>query len=162
MPCISALPLPAALCLSVVLLASCGVTVRPHTGTGDDVPRPGMPAPGDAQAPAPPSRGPTSAPDARPDVDRICRSTSVPRGWIAVAYEAAPAGQCLGYRGEQGFAVAVIERHDRKPVGSIMIVCADQPIPRSWMREHPREPLPGCEGARVRSGNATSYAIRRL
>jgi hypothetical protein len=52
-----------------------------------------------------------------------------------VAYEAAPAGQCLGYRGEQDHAVA-IERHDRKPVGSIMIVCADQPVSRSWVREH--------------------------
>jgi hypothetical protein len=161
MRCISALPLPAALCLSLVLLASCGVTVHPRAGIGEGVRRPGVPPPGDTQVPAPPSRAPTSTPDARPDVHRICRSASVPRGWIAVAYEAAPAGQCLGYQGEQDFAVAVIERHDRKPMGSIMVVCADQPVPRSWVREHRSEPLPGCEGARVRSGNATSYAIRR-
>jgi hypothetical protein len=158
---ISALPLSVALCLSMLFLASCGVAVHPRAGTGEGVLRPGLPTPGDAQVPAPPSRAPASAHDARPDVDRICRSASIPRGWIAVAYEAAPAGQCLGGPGEQEYAVAVIERHDRKPAGSIMIVCADQPVPRSWVREHQRDAQPGCEGARVRSGDDTSYVIRR-
>jgi hypothetical protein len=144
----------------LVAQAGCGMSVRPRASTGDTAGP--LDAGGGRRAGAVRPPPISDRYDAGPVVDRICRTASVPGGWIAVAYEAAPAGVCTRSEGvEDGYSLAVIQRHSNRPAGSVMAVCADQPLPRDWYREWNRDPDISCPGARVREGAPTSYLMRK-
>jgi hypothetical protein len=94
-------------------------------------------------------------------VDRVCRARGVPRGWVATAYVSAGEA-CPRWRDDDGgYNAAVIERHEGRPVGTRMTVCADQGVPRGWMRETMRDTRVQCVGARVAEGRPTTMVIRR-
>jgi hypothetical protein len=139
--------------------AGCGMSAHPRAGMrdGSTVGRP-------TDAPAGPQPWPAGgdARDPRPAVDRVCRASSIPGGWIAIGYEAAQ-GKCpASPRVHAEYSLAVIERYSHKPVGTVMLACADQPVPRNWVREWHLEPHASCAGARVRDGAPTSYLMRRV
>ena len=100
-------------------------------------------------------------------VRRVCRAGSWPRGWVAVAYEAAGDG-CPGAAGSVGeragsaAPVAVIVRADLSPVGARLDVCADQPVPARWVwrdDETPDNP-DACPGASRRGRPAVRRIVR--
>jgi hypothetical protein len=139
--------------------AGCGMSAQPRAGMRDrgTVGLPGEDASGPQSWPAG-----REARDPRPAVDRICRASSMPRGWIAIGYEASQ-GKCPATpRVDAEYSLAVIERHSHMPVGTVMLACADQPVPRNWVREWHLEPHASCAGARVRDGAPTSYLMRRV
>jgi hypothetical protein len=144
----------------MVALAGCGTVAHPNISTGEPGRVPGL-APDDRSEPLP-TPGVGRSYETRNLVERVCRTAAVPRGWIAVRYEAAAPGQCprTGTRDEE-YAVALIARYNEKPVGSLMVVCADQPTPRNWLREWHLEPDHTCPGARVEADSPTSYLMRR-
>ena len=145
---------------AVMLMSGCGTTIRPHVSTGGlDGQR--MFPPGQRLGP---QRGPESVaePDVGTTVDKICRSRGMRSGWIATRY-AEDTGNCPESTDpENPYTVAVIERYSHRPVGSTMAVCADQPVPREWVREHNRDERISCPGARVRDGAPTAIMIRRV
>lgn len=83
-------------------------------------------------------------------------------GWIATRY--LQGGENCPEPIDPGnpYTVAVIEQIVHKPVGTMMIVCADQSIPRDWARDRNQDVRATCEGARVREGSATVMVIRRI
>lgn len=95
------------------------------------------------------------------DERRVCRTTSVPRGWIAVAYVSVP-GQCPARDGADSLATSsVLARHAGRPRGALLDVCADQPTPSGW--ERVRDEVEGadrCPGA-APAGSPTTRRIRR-
>lgn len=66
------------------------------------------------------------------------------------------------HRSGESVQRAVIERYSLKPIGATMVVCADQAIPRDWVRERDQDASAGCPGARVREGERTAVTIRRV
>ena len=71
---------------------------------------------------------------------QICRSSPMPRGWIAVDYLSAPASCApLGGKANPGPNAALIVRYSTLPPETALIVCADQHMPYDWVRE-PEEP----------------------
>ncbi len=144
---------------ALILVAGCGTTIRPHVSTGGDD-RPGMLDPGQRLGPRQtPDRD--VAPDGRLTIDKVCRVHAMRAGWIAIRY-AEDDGNCPESTDpENHYTAAVIERYNLKPVGATMIVCADQPVPRDWVREY-RETSGSCPGARVRDGAPSAITIRRV
>jgi hypothetical protein len=154
-------PRPASLSLTIValvmlgVLAGCGMTVRPHGGV------PGAGQPGDETlGPFPPSPV-TGGEDRGPVVDRICRARGAPSGWVVVAYEIGGRDCPPPRDAENPYTVSVIERHDRRPVGSQVAICADQRVPRGWVRHWTPDELGECPGTRVGDGAPTRVLIRR-
>jgi hypothetical protein len=93
--------------------------------------------------------------------DEVCRAHPRRTGWIAVDYRVG--GELCPAAGDgEPHNVALIERFDHKPRGAIMVVCADQAVPRNWTRDDRREVDDVCPGARVRDGSPTAFAIRRV
>jgi len=145
------------LCGVALLFAVGCVSLQPHLGTGGSAPQPDHGGIG-------PTPTPTAMPGpaGRPVIDQICRSHPRPSGYIAIAYTVAGERCPRNTDPENEYNGAVIERHAARPVGSIMIVCADQGLPSGWTREHSRKPATGCTGARVRDGRPTAVTIRRV
>ena len=83
-------------------------------------------------------------------------------GWIAIRYVEGEENCPRSTDPENRYNAAVIERYSQKPVGSTMVICADQTIPRDWVREHNQDAGAGCPGARVREGDRTALVIRRV
>jgi hypothetical protein len=83
-------------------------------------------------------------------------------GWIATRYLQGAENCPESTDPENPYTAAVIERYSHKPVGATMVVCADQSIPRQWVREYPRDVRATCQGARVRDGAPTVMVIRRV
>lgn len=90
------------------------------------------------------------------DVRRVCRSSSFPRGWIAVSYEGSASG-CprTGPRSADSVAtVAVIVRYATATVGTRLDICADQSVPNGWNRVSDEGPGdPGACPQAVRRGD---------
>ena len=118
---------------------------------------------------SPRARGPYSAPggDAQPTITelvtanasrRVCRTGSLPSGWIAIAYDAASGDECP--KSKRDYPIAVIVRYQSQPPSTVLDVCADQRVPPNWeglgtaADEH-------CPGAAPGGGSATKR-IRRL
>jgi hypothetical protein len=144
----------------LTLLAGCGTIIRPHVSTGGN----------DRLAGSPPTErlGPRLAPENETApgtsslVDQVCRVHAMRSGWIATRYIEA-AGDCPESTDPENLHnAAVIERYSHLPVGATMAVCADQPVPRDWVREHNREVKASCPGARVQEGAPTVFVIRRV
>jgi hypothetical protein len=139
----------------IAMIAGCGMTVRPHMGV------PGAERPGDERLGPLPAPGGTADEDGRPAVDRICRARGTPSGYVIIAYEVGgrecPSPPDAG----MAYTVAVIERHDRRPVGSQMAVCADQRVPRGWVRQWTQDDVGECPGARVAEDAPSRIVIRR-
>ncbi|GLC23521.1 hypothetical protein [Roseisolibacter agri] len=140
------------------------VTDDPITRT-----RPGMPPrqtggpPADPRGPETP-RGdlPGPASGTRYAAERrMCRTSGVPRGWVAVAY--VEDSQCPARTGADSMATSmVLTRHTGWPRGTELEVCADQRTPSGWERV-PREDgvdATACPGA-ARAGEPTTRLIRR-
>jgi hypothetical protein len=153
-------PLSITLAALVVLgiLAGVGMTVRPHMG----VPGADQPAgPGDERlGPFPPSTV-TGEEERGPVVDRICRARGTPSGGVVIAYEVGGRDCPPPSDATNPYTVTVIERHDRRPVGSQMAICADQRVPRGWIRHWTPDELGECPGARVGDDTSTRVLIRR-
>jgi hypothetical protein len=135
----------AALVLTLLVIAACGTTIRPRLG-------------GVTQ----PSSRLDSPTDPAPTVEKVCRSHATRSGWITTSYfqnaETCPksSDSTNAYNG------AIIERYSQYPVGTTMVVCADQPVPRRWVREYGREAGTACPGASVPDGEVTAMVIRRV
>jgi hypothetical protein len=144
----------------VLVLSGCGATFEPRLGTGGTE-RPPSPYPEEYVGPAPsPVLGGES--DGRSFIDLICRTQPMPSGWIAVRYEVG-GDRCPQPTGAGNpFTVAMIERYTGKAIGQTMIVCADQRLPRNWVRARNQEASAECPGARVRPDAPTAFVIRRL
>lgn len=144
---------------ALTLVVGCGTTIRPVVRGGSEQP-PGL-LPGNRMGPRPvPEDG--VADDAHPVVDQICRSQAMRSGWIAIRYLQGGENCPASTDPENPFTAAVIERYELKPVGATLVVCADQSIPRQWVREHNQDVRNTCEGARVRDGAPTVMVIRKV
>jgi hypothetical protein len=147
-----------ALSVLIVLLAGCGVSVYPRMGSGtdpspiptDDTLRPGPPSPwgGDTEI--------------RPMIQEICRARPTPPGWVIIAYAVGGSACPASTDANDPYNVAVIERHSERPVGSTMIICADQAVPRDWVRGRAPYEDADCPGARVGDDAPTVSMIRRV
>lgn len=148
-----------AVAFALTLGAGCGTTVRPHVRGGTDQPTGTLPG-GRLGPRFDPELG---VPDeTRPVVDQICRAQAMRSGWIATRYLQGAENCPASTDPENPYTAAVIERYSHKPVGATMVVCADQSIPRQWVREHNQDVRASCEGARVRDGASTVMVIRRV
>lgn len=107
------------------------------------------------QPPATPERTPTEV-----AARQVCRG-SRPSGWIAVRY-VADENCASAPDGENPYSAAVIRRYRELPVGSRLTVCADQGVPRGWVRENRDASAGHCPGARVSEGAATVFVMRRI
>jgi hypothetical protein len=149
----------AATSLGMASLPGCGTTVRPHVRAGGSGPPTRLP--GTRVNPRPdPERGDVD--DSQPVVDQICRTQAMRAGWIATRYLRGADDCPESTDPENPYTAAVIERYSHRPIGSTMVVCADQAIPRQWVRDSNREVHTTCEGARVRDGVPTVMVIRRV
>ena len=142
--------------------------VRGPSTPGTMEPRPGT-SPSDLGGwPADPPRTPTvgglpgPATGTRNAAERrVCRTSAVPRGWIAVAYVSGD-GQCPARRGADSEATAaVLMRYADLSLGTVLEVCADQPLPEGWLvaREQVSD-ADRCPGA-VRDDGPTTKRIER-
>ena len=150
---------PGALILPLLLMAGCAI--QPHLDQQAGVP------PFDGVVASGPYASPgitrVDADDIRPAIDRVCRTGAMPEGYIAIDY--ADGGRDCPTPIDDGnrFTAAVIERYTTKPVGAIMIVCADQPTPNGWLREDKGEgSTTACRGARVSEGEPATRTIIRV
>jgi hypothetical protein len=93
---------------------------------------------------------------------RVCRNASRPSGWIAVAYVSASADECaMRARSDSSAAVAIITFYADRPLGTVLDVCADEPLPRGWtIDEADGEGGDGCPGVE-RKGSST-FRMRRV
>ena len=167
----------------LVLLALAGATacgsIRVGAVGGREGPStrtlPGAP-PGTSVIPVTDSRRPDGGPGTPPgdlpgpgsgtryaEERRVCRTSGVPRGWIAVAYVEDAAGQCPARTGADSTATSmVLLRHTGWPRGTELDVCADQRTPGGWERVMHEDPADAtrCPGA-ARGGEPTTRRIRR-
>ena len=146
--------------LVLTMLAGCGTVIRPHVSTGDSDRPLGSP-PRDRLGPrlAPNHE---ESPDANPMVDQVCRVHAMRSGWIATRYAESTLNCPKSTDPDDPYTTAIIERYSHKPIGASMVVCADQPVPRQWVREYGRDISGDCPGARVREGSPTVMVIRRV
>lgn len=93
---------------------------------------------------------------------RVCRTSSVPRGWITVAYERSANACPARVAGDSSANAAVIVRYASAPINTRLDVCADQVTPAGWttVRDEAVEDAGACPGA-ARSGQITVRRIRR-
>ena len=149
-----------AVTFALTLVAGCGTTVRPHvSGGGTDQPS-GI-LPGGRLSPRPDTeRG--VADEAHPVIDQVCRAQAMRAGWIATQYLQGVENCPVSTDPENPYTGAVIERYSHKSVGATMVVCADQSVPRQWVREYNQDVRATCQGARVRDGSPTVMVIRRV
>ena len=161
--------------LCVTLAATCLVgctSVRAHGtdpspttrrgGIGIPTGIPTRTAPDPAVAPTGGTRGDLPSTTEHPTASesrRICRSGSWPRGWIAVAYEAASGDECPK-GGKSAYPVAVLVRYASQPRDATLDVCADQRIPQNWTAEAESTDVGQCPGAE-RDGRSATKRIRR-
>ena len=95
-------------------------------------------------------------------IDEVCRVHSVRSGWIAIRYVESTLNCPKSTDPEDPYTTAIIERYSHKTIGETMVVCADQPVPREWVREYRQDVSGDCAGARVREGSPTVMQIRRV
>ena len=95
-------------------------------------------------------------------IEQVCRTSAMRSGWLAIRYIEGAEKCPKSTDPENPYNAAVIERYSLKPIGATMTVCADQTIPRDWIREHNQDAGAGCPGARVREGERTAMTIRRV
>lgn len=133
-----------------------GTSVIPVTGPT----RPGAPP---AVLPTGELPGPTTG-TRYADERRVCRTSGVPRGWIAVAYVDDAGSQCPARTGADSLATSmVLTRYADRPRGTDLDVCADQRLPRGWERvmHEDTEDATRCPGA-APEGKSTTRRIRRM
>jgi hypothetical protein len=143
--------------LMAMNVMGCGTIVRPHVSTGRD-PDQGVPAAGRLL----PRRGPDAGLEAGPVVEQVCRTQAQRSGWIVTRYIEGAENCPASTDPENRYTGAIIERYSHKFVGTTMIVCADQPIPRHWLQERNSDVRETCPGAHVKSGAPTIMVIRRV
>lgn len=85
-----------------------------------------------AQAPQRPA-GQPQARTARPERQVICRGAAIPTGWLLVD-NLKDRSMCGGENSAvyNAYNVWAIERHDNRPAGSEMTVCASAQTPAGW------------------------------
>src|SRR5262245_30788354 len=138
-----------------LVLVGCGSSIRPRLGRG--------PEPSDFPQGGPrPTRDLDPPGDAVPVIEKVCRSQAPRSGWIVTSYIQGAPNCPISTDSSNAYNGAIIERFGSKPVGSTIVVCADQAIPRLWVREYAQEAGTACPGARVRDGEPTAMVIRRV
>ncbi len=94
------------------------------------------------------------------DVRRVCRTSSFPRGYIAVSYEGG-SGDCPRVGSDSAATVAVIVNYANAAYDTRLDICADQPVPLGWSTVRDESPSdPGACPSAVRKGD-TVLRIRR-
>ncbi|MGZ8377187.1 MAG: hypothetical protein ACXWZS_12630 [Gemmatirosa sp.] len=172
------MPRPTLLCAALLLSigATACVSINLSSGSQDGAPTPFGQRPRGPDAIDVGPRAPTDPTPAPGDLPgppsgtrlagerRVCRTSSVPRGWIVVDYVPAM-GECPARAGADSAATAaVLTRYAGLHRGATLEVCADQRTPRDW--ELVRDQVPPvvdasrCLGA-VRDGSAPTRVIRR-
>ena len=154
---------------ALAITAACA-NFRPHVGSTTTRPgifdgQPGAPGSvGDIGGRGLPSRPPateTQGTVARTDARRICRMSTRPNGWIAVAYVAGD-GCAARSSADSSYSIAVLTRYGDVPVDAVLEVCADERNPADWVPDHTHAtPSDACPGAKGDAGSTTRY-IRRL
>lgn len=154
----------------VLAIAAACSNVRPHSGSRTSRPgifdgQPGAPgAAGDIGGRGLPSRRPDAGTEravAGADARRVCRTSSRPDGWIAVAYVSGD-GCVARTSADSSYSVALLTRYSDVPVDLVLEVCADERIPRNWVQdETDAMPSDACPGAKGNHASTTRY-IRRL
>jgi hypothetical protein len=154
---------------ALAVTAACS-NFRPHAGSTTTRPgifdgQPGAPGSnGDIGGRGLPSRRPDAGTEntvAGADARRVCRASSRPNGWIAVAYVAGD-GCAARTSADSSYSIAVLTRYFDLPVNAVLEVCADEPIPANWTLDAteamPSDACPGVKGDRA----STTRYIRRL
>ena len=137
--------------LTAATLAGCSSLNFRGSGTTP----PGL-APGTPEA-SDPDR---TAPDGGSTTIRACRTSSIPRGWIAVAY--IPVGnECPTADSYDGYNGVVLERYRDRSTGTVLAVCSDQRTPSGWA-DKAAPPDIACPGPRVSEGDPTAKLITRI
>lgn len=152
--------LSATLALALALLTACGSTIRPRVSVGGGG-QPPSPFPGGQLSPRPDEERSNPEYEGR-TVDQVCRTQAARPGWIATRYVQGAENCPKSTDADNRYNGAVIERYSHLQVGTVLVVCADQPIPREWVRERDQDVRSSCEGARVRDNEATVMVIRRV
>lgn len=142
-----------ALIISIVAIAACGpVTLRPHTA----------PEPGTVGIPGPDEDAVARIPG-QPDpglMPRTACRTGVERGWVAVQYLQLGKG-CPRTEDDNGYDGALLQRYSDRAPGTVLVICADQPIPTGWVPTE-SDADATCEGARVEADEPTTQAILKV
>jgi hypothetical protein len=148
---------PGALSIVLLVLAGCGVSFHPRVGGGEQ-----PPIPTDDVLTPRGSAGAFGGGESGSLIEQLCRARATPGGWVVVGYaeggESCPPARDAG----DAYNVKLVERHADKSVGYTMVVCADQTVPRNWVRARAPEGREACPGARVSEGASTVMAIRRV
>jgi hypothetical protein len=93
------------------------------------------------------------------EVRRVCRSSGMQSGWIAIDYVADSTG-CGAIRGAH-HAVALVTNYQALTVGSELEVCADQRTPAGWLFVSDVDPDGRCLDDANASNKVTVKRIRR-
>jgi hypothetical protein len=153
-----------ALALATMVLVSCGRTVlRPHGTSPGATPIGPRTGPIVTDAPLPNDLGGDRSGE-RTLGRTVCKSSGVPRGFVAVDY--IQSRECLKPNDStRVFNAAVLVDLSKRPVGTVLLVCADQTIPWGWVQttaepretgQCPRDPSDKSTGPRVREIERTS------
>jgi hypothetical protein len=109
-----------------------------QTYPGTDPNGPALPNPVNDPGSGPPGTngGARPVPSSLPEVGAqrtVCRSSGRPRGWLAVDYVAG--GVNCGASADDPYPAMVIQDLSPLPEGTVLAVCAGQPVPGNWARE---------------------------
>jgi hypothetical protein len=91
----------------------------------------------------------------------VCRNDARRSGWVIVRYTIEGDGCPTPGDGENPYNGAIIERHQGRPAGTTLLICADQGVPRGWARDTRIGNPDACPGAKVREDRPTAFLITR-
>lgn len=142
----------------ILALAGCsGMQVQPGQQTG---------IPGTSADPALGGAGgiprsPGSSPGGGSSL--ICRNQAIPREWVAVDYVSSPSCPPVSGGKESGPNSMLLTRYSVLPPETLLTVCADQRMPKDWVRE----PLESAEAEsgrcpRLPGDTRTSPTVTRI
>ena len=118
--------------------------------------RPGLPDRGATRDTIPNPPLPRTVRDPAPELRYQCRSENPPSGWVITSYQIS--SECPTQTDTE-YNRAVLRSLQPYRVNDTLDVCADQPVPRGWLRDG--APETGCPGARVETDSPTMMRIRR-
>jgi hypothetical protein len=149
-----------ALAIGTTVLASCnGMALRPRGSTPGATPIGPRTGPVVTDAPLPNDMGGNRSPE-RALGRTVCKSSGIPRGFLAVDY--IQSRECMPSNDStRVFNAAVLVDVSSRPLGTLLLVCADQTIPWGWMPTQ-REPKESGQCPRDPSDKSTKPRVREI
>lgn len=136
------------------LLASCGMTARPVVRNSSPPPEVRLPEASDP--------GGRLEPHYESSITRrVCRAGPRPRGWISISYEQDRSACPTPVDADNPYTVALMMKYADQPIGTRLVVCADESVPSGWIRLNEGGEGRQCNGARVAAGNPMVKVILR-